>query len=103
LIAFLVCLPRLPISKPHSSEFTRLTIRVLQHELAVLHGREHLRHLEHAAWTLLGVVRKDHSESKPNPHPIGASQPEVDLEAQLLNFLPMPDTLGIEFNPWSLP
>jgi hypothetical protein len=34
---------------------------------------------------------------------IGAPQAEVDLEAQPLNFPPMPDTLDIEFNPWTLP
>lgn len=37
--------------------------------------------------------------------PIGASQPEVDLEAQLksLNFPPMPDMFDIIHNPWALP
>jgi hypothetical protein len=42
------------------------------------------------------------SEAHPNP-PIGAPQAEVDLEAQPVNFPPMPDTLDIYFNPWSLP
>jgi hypothetical protein len=41
---------------------------------------------------------------KANPnHPIGATQPEVDLEAQPLNLPPMPDMFDIEYNPWSLP
>lgn len=36
-------------------------------------------------------------------HLIGATQSEVDLEAQPLNFPPMPDTFDIEYNPWELP
>jgi hypothetical protein len=34
---------------------------------------------------------------------IGAPQAEVDLEAQPVSFPPMPDTLDVEFNPWTLP
>jgi Zn-dependent protease with chaperone function len=36
-------------------------------------------------------------------HLIGATQPEVDLEAEPLNFPPMPDMFDIEYNPWDLP
>jgi hypothetical protein len=35
--------------------------------------------------------------------PTVASQSEVDLEAQPLNFPPMPDMFDIEYNPWNLP
>lgn len=61
--------------------------------LPVFHGTSH----SYPAWF-------ETAQTEANSHqPIGAHQFEADLEAQPLNFPPMPDMTDLTFNPWELP
>jgi hypothetical protein len=61
-------------------------------------------------WALLALLNGPYQtwfetvrEKASQYHLIGATQPEVDLEAEPLNLPPMPDMFDIEYNPWDLP